>query len=96
MQQKRIQLGTMRFWVPSLALFSGLRIRRCLELWCRLQTQLGSTVAVMYAGSCRSSSTPSLGTSCASGVALKSKKINKNKNKNKIELGKQTFSFPSL
>ena len=45
-QQKRIQLGTMSFRVPSLALLSELRIRHCLELWCRSQMQLGSHVAV--------------------------------------------------
>ena len=38
-QRKRIQLGTMRLWVQSLALISGLRIQCCHELWCRLQTQ---------------------------------------------------------
>ena len=31
------------------ALVSGLRIRRCRELWCRLQTRLGSCVAVALA-----------------------------------------------
>ena len=31
-QQKQIQLGTMRFRVRSLALLSGLRIRRYCEL----------------------------------------------------------------
>jgi len=31
----------MRLQVQSLALLSGLRIRRCRELWCRLQTWLG-------------------------------------------------------
>ena len=36
----------MRLWVQSLALHSGLRIGHCRELWCRLQTQLGSRVAV--------------------------------------------------
>ena len=30
----------------NLASLSGLRIRRCPELWCRLQTRLGSRVAV--------------------------------------------------
>jgi len=30
----------MRLRVPSLALLSGLGIRRCRELWCRLQTWL--------------------------------------------------------
>ena len=36
-------------WVRSLALLSGSRIRCCRELWCRLQTQLGSCVAVAVA-----------------------------------------------
>ena len=45
-QWKRIQLGTMRLQVRSLALLSGLRIQRCPELWCRSQTRLGSDVAV--------------------------------------------------
>ena len=35
-QRKKIRLGTMRFWVPSLASLSRLRIQRCRELWCRL------------------------------------------------------------
>ena len=42
----QIWLGTMRLWVRSLPLLSGLRIRRCRELWCRLQTRLGSSVAM--------------------------------------------------
>ena len=45
-QRKQIGLGTMRFRVRSLALLSGLSIRCCHELWCRLQTRLGSGVAV--------------------------------------------------
>ena len=45
-QWKQIQLGTMRLQVGSLALLSGLRIQRCHELWHRLQTWLGSGVAV--------------------------------------------------
>ena len=32
-------------WVPSLTLISGLRIQHCIELWCRLQTWLGSGAA---------------------------------------------------
>uniref|UniRef100_A0A8D0PFN0 Leucine rich repeats and calponin homology domain containing 1 n=1 Tax=Sus scrofa TaxID=9823 RepID=A0A8D0PFN0_PIG len=36
----------MRIRVRSLASLSGLRIPHCLELWCRLQTQLGSCVAM--------------------------------------------------
>ena len=39
----------MRTWVQSLASLSGLRIWRCHELWCRLQTWLGSCVAVAVA-----------------------------------------------
>ena len=35
--------------VQSLASLSGLRIRRCHELWCRLQTRLGSRIAVAVA-----------------------------------------------
>ena len=42
----RIRLGAMRLRVRSLPLLSGLMIRRCRELWCRLQSQLGSHVAV--------------------------------------------------
>ena len=55
----------MRTKVLSLALFSGLRIQFYHELLCRSQMQLGSrvAVAVAWAGSCSSSSTPSLGTS---------------------------------
>ena len=48
-QQKRIRLGTMRFWIQSLALLSGLRIRHCQELWCGSQTRLGSVIAVALA-----------------------------------------------
>ena len=39
----------MRTQVRSLALLRGLRIRRCPELWCRSQIQLGSCVAVAVA-----------------------------------------------
>ena len=55
-QWKRIQLGITRVWVRSPALLSGLRIRRCRELWCRSQTWLGAgvAVAVAVAGSCSS------------------------------------------
>ena len=45
-QQKGTRLGTMRLQVLSLALLSGLRIRRCHELWCSLQMWLGSHIAV--------------------------------------------------
>ena len=38
-------LGTMRLQARSLDLLSGLGIWCCRELWCRLQTRLGSQVA---------------------------------------------------
>ena len=70
-QWKRIQLGTMRLQVLSLASLSGLKIRCCHELWCRSQTQLrsGVAVAVTIAGSCRSDLTPGLGTSIFCGYS---------------------------
>ena len=45
-QWKRIQLGTVRLQVRSLASLSGLRVRSCLELWCRSQMLLRSGVAM--------------------------------------------------
>ena len=48
-QQKLILLGTMRLWARSLALLSGLKIRHCRELLCRLQTRLRSGIAVALA-----------------------------------------------
>ena len=49
-QQKRIQLGTMKFPVWSLALLSGLRIWRCCKLWYRLQMWLGSLFLWLWCG----------------------------------------------
>ena len=80
---KWIQLGIMRLQVRSLASLSWLRIQRCRELWCRLQTQLGShvAVAVAKASSYSSDSTPSLETSICHGcTALKQQKPEKKKN----------------
>ena len=45
----QIRLASMRMQVRSLALFGGLRIWRYCELWCRLQTQLGSGIAMAVA-----------------------------------------------
>ena len=45
-QWKQIQLASMRMWVQSLASLSGAEIRRCCELWCKLQMWLGSGMAV--------------------------------------------------
>ena len=44
----RILLASMRMWVHSLALLTGLRIRCCQELWCRSQTRLGSRVLWLW------------------------------------------------
>ena len=48
-QRKWTRLESMRTWVQSLALLSGLRIQHFHELCCRLQTQLGPGVAVAVA-----------------------------------------------
>ena len=68
----------------SLALFSGLRIQKLPELWCRLQTQLGSHIAVTVAeaGSYSSDSTPSLGTSICHKCGQKDDDNNNNSNNN--------------
>ena len=62
---KQTRLVSMRTEIRSLASLSGLRIQHCHELWCKLQTRLGSgvVVAVVWAGSYSCDSTPSLGTS---------------------------------
>ena len=66
--------ASVRMQVQSLALLSWLRIRCCCcELWCRLQTLLESHIAVVVAGSCRSYSSPTLGTSICSECSLKKK-----------------------
>ena len=66
----------MRMWVRPLASLSGLRIWRCCEPRCSLQTRLGSgiAVAVAKAGSCSSNLTPSLGTSICCGCSSKKTK----------------------
>ena len=81
-QRQQTLLGTMRLQVLSLASLSGLRIRCCRELWCRLQTQLGSGVVVALAQASSYSSywTPSLGTSkCCGWGPKKNKQTNKQK-----------------
>ena len=72
----RAWLVSMRMQVWSLALLRGLRVEHCSELQHTSQMWLRSSVAlaVVQAYSCRSNSTPSLGTWYAAGVALKRKK----------------------
>ena len=90
-QQKQIQLGTMRSRVRSLASLSGLRIWYCHELWCMLQTWLGSGVAVALASSYTSNSTHSLGTSICRECVLKQRK--KTRKKQKQNKKKTTFQI---
>ena len=73
----------MRLWVLSLASLNGLMICCCCELWCRLQMQLGSSVAValVKAGGYSSNSTLSLGPLYATGVAQEMAKKKKKKKK---------------
>ena len=63
-------------WVWSLALLSRLSIQHCCKLWYKSQMWLRSqvAVAVAYAGSCSSDSTPSLRTSICCRCTLKKKK----------------------
>ena len=53
------------------------------ELWYRLQTRLGSSVAVVQTDSCSSDSTPSLGTSMCWGCGSTKKKKKKKENASK-------------
>ena len=45
-QWEQTGLGSMRTWLASLALLSGLRVWRCHELWRELPMWLGFCVAV--------------------------------------------------
>ena len=73
--------------ILPLASLGGLGIGRCHELWCRLQMQLRSqvAVAVVQAGSCSSNSTPSLGTSICPGDPKKQKTKKKKKKERERE-----------
>ena len=77
-QWKGIRLLSMRMRVRSLALLSGVRIRRCLELWCRSQMWLksGVTVAGVQASGYSSDATPSLQTFICHGCSPKKTKKN--------------------
>ena len=58
-----------------MALLSGLKIRRCRELWCRLQTRLGSLIAVAVVAAAVALIQPlAWALPHASGAALKSKR----------------------
>ena len=82
-QRKWTWLVSMRMWVPSPALLSGLRILCRCELWWTLQTWLGSCLLVAggQASRCSSEFTPSLGTSICLGCSPKKPKKKKKKRK---------------
>ena len=88
----------MRLWVRSLVSFTGLRIRRCRELWCRLQT--GSDLVLLWLW-CRPAAAAPIQPLTwelpyAMGAALKrQKKTKKNPAKQKVtQLGVQTCAVP--
>ena len=70
----RIQLVSKRMWVQPLALLSGLRIRCCHKLWHRLQQQLGSGIAMVWAGAVALIQPLAQELPYAEGVALEIKK----------------------
>ena len=47
-QWKQIRLGTVRLRVLSLASLSGLRIRRCCELWCGVVLRYYSDLVLLW------------------------------------------------
>ena len=75
----RTQLVYMMMRVQSLVSLSGLRIRYCHKLQCRLRMQLGSgiTVAVAYTDCSSSDLTPRLGTSMCHRFGPKKEKKNR-------------------
>ena len=81
-QQKQIWLASMTTQVPSLPSLSGLRIQRCRELWCRLQTRLRSGIAGLWCKPAAAALIQPLAwePSYAVGAALKKRQNNNNNN----------------
>ena len=91
-QCKQTQLVSMRIRVRSLASLSGYRIPSCHELWCRLQTWLGSRWLWLW---CRPAAVALIRPldgepPYAVGVAQKKKKKKKKKEKNQSAFQPQT------
>ena len=84
---KWIQLLSKRMQVWPLTSLRGLGIRHCHELWCSSQTQLA--VGVVWASSCSSNLTSSLGTFTYQGCGPK-----KQKTQNKTKLLSSSLSLP--
>ena len=97
-QQKRIQRVSMRMRVPFLASLSGLRIRRCRELWCKSQTPLG--FCILWLAAVALIWPLSLGTSkcrgCGPVKQKKKRQKQKTKNKKKPKLLKADFHQKSF
>ena len=76
-QWKQTQLVSMKMQVWALASLSGSKIYCCYELWCRLQTRLRCSIAVVAAMIRRWSSNSTLAWElpCTVPMALRSKKI---------------------
>ena len=68
---------SVRMQVPTLASLRRLRSQHCHKLWCMLQTQLGSdmAVAVVWANSYSSDWIPTLGTFICHGCSPEKNKI---------------------
>ena len=107
-QWKQISLASVRTQIRSLALFRGLRIQCCHELWCQSQMRFRSGMAVLSGLRiqccrelwCRPLATASVRILAwepphALGMALKkSQKINKNDGKNKTQGMITLMCFP--
>ena len=83
-QQKQIWWISMRMWVWSLALLSGLRMRHCHELWYRSQTWLRSHIAVTVAEASAVALIQSLAWKFPYGASVALKKEKKKKRKRKL------------
>ena len=94
-QWKPIRLGTIRLQIRSLASLSGLRIRRCRELWCRSRCGLDLVLLWLW---CRLTAVALIAPLAwkppyAAGAALKMQKRPKKKKKKKTGLKKKKRKF---
>ena len=93
----RTQLASMRTWVRSLALLSGLRIQHCHSFGVGVGCRCGSDVMLLW---CRSASSAAVGPLAwelpyVMGVALKRQKT-KRENKNKTNIWSVRTCVPFL